>query len=125
MEMIPKNEPCEHTKTRNIFLVKEKGIFFLCNWAILLENPTSGIDLRTLSANSLIDPPPQTQLNSQIRAEEIRMLALVVLKMVKREDNEIKYLQGLQPDAYEIAANAIISETFQNSEKLQNLLSRM
>lgn len=109
----------------NICLIKEKGAFFLSNWAKIFESR-----IRKFSASAVIQVAvrKEQKLSSQELAGEIRALALIVLKLNKIDFSEIEIMRqkhDVDPKLYELEVRQMVSKSFGDSKKLQNLLERI
>lgn len=112
-------------KPENICYISKKGAFFLSNWGALFEGL---IDDKSVSNIAISRESTPTQLSSKNFAEELKALALLVLKIKKIECKEIESLQRkseLGCETYYSDIKKILAESFPNCEKLQQLFGKM
>ena len=112
----------------NISFIKEKGRFFLSNWAKILERaPLRDNDL-TETVTVLPEESKKKKLSFQDLAAEIKALAFAVLKMNKVEYSGLQSLlalPNLQASAGDAAVKSVLKDVFPDSEKLQELIGKM
>lgn len=104
----------------NIYLMKDKGDFFLGNWDKTLGK--SMMEPTTLMATT------EQELKSQDLAAEIKALAFALLKMKKVGIEELQTLQSnmkIDFATYSATVKTAVTEGFSDSKRLQELIERM
>ena len=112
----------------NISFIKEKGRFFLGNWAKIYEKAQSEVSNLSATTTYVSEAAKSKKLSSQDLAEEIKALAFAILKMNKVDCDEIQYLLAapkLKIATYDFAVKTALAEGFPDSEKLRSLIGKM
>ena len=113
----------------NISYIKEKGRFFLGNWAKIYEKAQSKASNLSATTTYVSEESKNKKfIRSQELAEEIKTLAFAVLGMNKLDYTELQSLlaaPNLQTSVYNVAVKSALVEVFPDSEQLRYLLGKM
>ena len=112
----------------NIAFIKDKGRFFLGNWARIYEQPPSKAN--DLSVTVPYDPEASKNKKPtpEELADEIKALGLAILKLNKVNDTQLQSLIAIpivQNAVYDASIKLNLKEGFLDSKKLQSLIENL